>query len=317
VLEVTDLKKYFPVKSGLFGRKHSDVKAVDGVSFTVRQGEALGIVGESGSGKSTLARAILRLDDPTGGSVRFSGTELLSLNEAQLNLRRAEMAMIFQDPYNSLNPRMTVFQTVAEPLLIHGLAKGAVAEARVKELIRLVGMREEHLYRFPHEFSGGQRQRIGIARALALNPKLLVLDEPTSALDVSVQAQVLALLKQLQADLGLTYIFISHDLGVIRYVCNRVGVMYLGQMVEIGDVETIFQRPAHPYTQSLLAAMPQPDPDMIWQHTPLEGEISYQFGGGCRFAPRCPAAKVGACQTDRPDLRRTGADHWAACHLID
>lgn len=317
MLEVTDLKKYFPVKSGLFGRKRSDVKAVDGVSFTLKQGEALGIVGESGSGKSTLARAILRLDDPTGGSVRFSGTELLSLSEAQLNGRRSEMAMVFQDPYSSLNPRMTVFQTVAEPLIIHGLAKGAAAEARVKELIRLVGLRDEYLYRFPHEFSGGQRQRIGIARALALNPKLLVLDEPTSALDVSVQAQVLALLKQLQADLGLTYIFISHDLGVIRYVCNRVGVMYLGQMVEIGDVATIFEHPVHPYTQSLLAAIPQPDPDLLWHHTPLEGEISYQFGAGCRFAPRCPAAQVGACQTDRPVLRQTGADHWAACHLID
>jgi oligopeptide/dipeptide ABC transporter ATP-binding protein len=315
MLEVNNLQKYFPVKSGLFGRTSSYVKAVEDVSFTVKQGECFGIVGESGSGKSTLAKAILRLDDPTGGSVKFNGQELTTLREAQMTALRSQMAMVFQDPYSSLNPRMSVFQTIAEPLTVHGISQGSAAEKRVKKLIRLVGLREEHLYRYPHEFSGGQRQRIGIARALAVNPKLLVLDEPTSALDVSVQAQVLGLLKQLQADLGLTFIFISHDLGVIRYICDRVMVMYLGRTVEVGDVRSIFEKPVHPYTRSLLAAIPQPDPDLVWEHTPLEGELSYQFGTGCQFSPRCPAAQVGACKTETPALRLVGEDHWAACHL--
>jgi oligopeptide transport system ATP-binding protein len=270
VLEVTNLQKYFPVNSGPFSRTKSYVKAVEDATFTVQQGEALGIVGESGSGKSTLAKAVLRLIEPTGGSVKLEGRELTTLPEREMNKLRARMAMVFQDPYSSLNPRMTVFETVAEPLTIHGVASGKEAQRRVKELIELVGLREEHLFRFPHEFSGGQRQRIGIARALALNPKLLVLDEPTSALDVSVQAQVLALLKQLQKELGLTYVFISHDLGVIRYICDRVAVMYLGRIVETGSVERIFQSPSHQYTRALLDAIPQPDPDLTWAPSPLD-----------------------------------------------
>ncbi|MDB4896367.1 MAG: Oligopeptide transporter ATP-binding protein [Firmicutes bacterium] len=270
MLEVTNLQKYFPVSSGPFSRAKTYIKAVQDATFTVQQGEALGIVGESGSGKSTLAKAMLRLIEPTGGSVKLEGRELTTLPERELNKLRARMAMVFQDPYSSLNPRMTVFETVAEPLTIHGVASGKAAQRRVKELIELVGLREEHLFRFPHEFSGGQRQRIGIARALALNPKLLVLDEPTSALDVSVQAQVLALLKQLQKELGLTYVFISHDLGVIRYICDHVAVMYLGRIVETGSVEQIFQSPTHAYTRSLLDAIPQPDPDLAWVPSPLD-----------------------------------------------
>ncbi|MFQ5885973.1 MAG: ABC transporter ATP-binding protein [Anaerolineae bacterium] len=317
LLEVKGLKKYFPLRGGLFRRPIADIRAVDGVDLAIKRGESFGLVGESGSGKTTLAKTMLRLIEPTAGQILFEGEDLCQLSEAEMRQRRAEMQMIFQDPYSSLNPRMTVKRIVGEPLLIHNRARGRNLDERVLELVRLVGLMDDHLYRFPHEFSGGQRQRIGIARALALEPKMLILDEPTSALDVSVQAQVLNLLLDLQRRLNLTYLFITHDLSVIRYICDRVALMYLGVTVESGSVDDIFQRPLHPYTRALLSAMPEPDPTYVSEEIILEGEISTLVvgEGGCRFAPRCPAKKVKLCPKEEPVLKEVERGHLVACHL--
>ncbi len=316
LLDIRHLKKYFPVRGGLFQRKVNDVRAVDDVDLTVYAGESFGIVGESGSGKTTFGKTILRLSEPTSGEIIFEGQDLLHLAHEEMQRYRADMQMVFQDPYSSLNPRMKVKDIVAESLIIHKRTKGRETFERVRDLIRLVGLQEDHLHRFPHEFSGGQRQRIGIARAIALHPKLLVLDEPTSALDVSVQAQVLNLLVDLQHRLDLTYLFISHDLGVIRYICDRVGLMYLGRIVELASVAKIFEEPKHPYTVALLSAMPEPDPDHKVQEIILEGEIGspINLGKGCRFAPRCPL-QFDRCWVQDPPLLNTGDNHWVACHL--
>ena len=319
LLQVRNLKKYFPVKGGLFQGEIGYVKAVDGVDLTIEEGQSFGLVGESGSGKTTVGKTILRLIEPTEGEIIFEGQDLCRLSESEMRKLRAEMQMIFQDPYSSLNPRMTVKRIVREPLLIHKWAKGRALDDRVRELISLVGLMEDHLYRYPHEFSGGQRQRIGIARALALEPKMLILDEPTSALDVSVQAQVLDLLLELQQRLNLTYLFISHDLAVIRYICDRVALMYMGKILELGSVEDIFQQPMHPYTRALLSAMPVADPEYQPEEIILEGEIS-TLGGEedtCRFAPRCPDRKSDRCIEEEPVLKELQDGHLVACHLYD
>jgi oligopeptide transport system ATP-binding protein len=319
LLEVRGLKKYFPVHGGLMRRVVGHVKAVDGVDLAIRQGESFGLVGESGSGKTTVGKTILRLIEPTEGEILFEGQDLCQLSESEMREHRSEMQMIFQDPYSSLNPRMTVKRIVGEPLVVHKWAKGSALDEKVRELIDVVGLMEDHLYRYPHEFSGGQRQRIGIARALALEPKMLVLDEPTSALDVSVQAQVLGLLLQLQQRLNLTYLFISHDLAVIRYICDRVALMYQGRILELGSVEDIFTEPMHPYTQALLSAMPVADPEFEADEIILEGEISTLGGeeGRCRFAPRCPVREDARCSQDEPTLREQRTGHFVACHLYD
>jgi len=319
LLAVKDLKKHFPVTGGLFQRRIGSIKAVDGVDLTVEEGQSFGLVGESGSGKTTVGKTILRLIEPTDGEIVFEGRDLCKLSESEMRHLRAEMQMIFQDPYSSLNPRMTVKRIVGEPLLIHKWGKGRALEDRVRELISLVGLMEDHLFRYPHEFSGGQRQRIGIARALALEPKMLILDEPTSALDVSVQAQVLDLLLELQERLNLTYLFISHDLAVIRYICDRVALMYMGKILEVAAVEDIFQNPMHPYTQALLSAMPVADPECQPKEIILEGEISTLAGaeGTCRFGPRCPARESARCGKEEPALQEVEDGHLVACHLYD
>jgi oligopeptide transport system ATP-binding protein len=319
LLAVKNLKKYFPVRGGLFRRDIGSIKAVDDIDLTVEEGQSFGLVGESGSGKTTVGKTILRLVEPTEGQILFEGRDLCELSESEMRHLRAEMQMIFQDPYSSLNPRMTVKRIVGEPLLIHKWGKGRALEERVRELISLVGLMEDHLFRYPHEFSGGQRQRIGIARALALEPKMLILDEPTSALDVSVQAQVLDLLLELQKRLNLTYLFISHDLAVIRYICDRVALMYMGKVLEVAAVEDIFQNPMHPYTQALLSAMPVADPEYQPEEIILEGEISTLGGqeGACRFAPRCPARDSSRCVDEEPVLKEVENGHLVACHLYD
>lgn len=319
LLEVRNLKKYFPVRGGLFQRRIGYIEAVDGIDLSIEQGQSFGLVGESGSGKTTAGKAILRLIEPTEGEILFEGQDLCRLSESEMRQRRAEMQMIFQDPYSSLNPRMTVKRIVGEPLVIHKWAKGRALDDKVRELISLVGLMEDHLYRYPHEFSGGQRQRIGIARALALEPKMLILDEPTSALDVSVQAQVLDLLLELQQRLNLTYLFISHDLAVIRYICDRVALMYMGKILELGSVGDIFQQPMHPYTRALLSAMPVADPEYEAEEIILEGEISTLGGeeGTCRFAPRCPVREGDRCTEEEPVLKELGDGHLVACHLYD
>lgn len=319
LLDVNHLCKYFPLRGGLFRRTVAEVRAVDDVSFAIYPGEALGLVGESGSGKTTLGKTVLRLLEPTSGQIFFRGEDLCTVPTQEMQRRRAHMQMVFQNPYSSLNPRMKVKDIVAEPMVIHGQRARSSLRRRVRELIRLVGLDDAHLYRYPHEFSGGQRQRIGIARALALEPSMLVLDEPTSALDVSVQAQILNLLLELQEQLGLTYLFISHDLGVIRYVCDRVAMMYLGRLVELAPVGAVFDRPLHPYTQALRSAMPEPDPDYQEEEIVLEGEIGFPEPTfhGCRFAFRCPAAKIDRCYEEEPALQEVTTGHWVACHLME
>ena len=316
LLAVRNVTKAFAIRGGLFKTRVGEVRAVDDVSLTIPAGTSYGLVGESGSGKTTLGKVILRLIEPTTGQILFEGKNLCQLTGEELQRQRAGMQMVFQNPYSSLDPRMTVKSTVAEPLVIFGRAKGKELNDRVRSLIATVGLRDEHLYRFPHEFSGGQRQRIGIARALALEPKLLVLDEPTSALDVSVQSQILNLLLDLQQRLGLTYLFISHDLAVIRYVCDRVGVMYLGRIVEEAAVVNLFAEPQHPYTRSLLSAIPEPDPDRRFQPVEVNGEIGRLApeDHGCRFAPRCPFV-MDHCRQIDPPLEATGSAHLVACHL--
>jgi oligopeptide/dipeptide ABC transporter ATP-binding protein len=321
ILKVTDVKKHFPLRRGIiFQREIGSVKAVDGVSFEVRQGETLGIVGESGCGKSTLARCIVRLYDVTAGSIEFQGEDISQLSGKALREVRRDLMMVFQDPMASLNPRMRVGQVVAEPLEIHGVGTGAEKKKRVQNLLERVGLNPEHYNRFPHEFSGGQRQRIGIARALALEPKLIVCDEPVSALDVSVQAQILNLLKDLQRDFGLTYIFIAHDLNVVRHISDRVMVMYLGQVVETANRNDLYAEPKHPYTGALLSAVPVPDPE-VGRHRKrivLEGDVPSPMNppSACRFHPRCPRFVEGHCDVEEPALinRGGGASHVAKCH---
>ncbi|HVU10431.1 MAG TPA: ABC transporter ATP-binding protein [Phototrophicaceae bacterium] len=312
LLELRNLTK-------VFGGRGHQVRAVDDVSLSIAQGETFGLLGESGSGKSTLARLIPRLIEPTSGEVIFEGQPLQKLSQKDIRSAREQIQMVFQNPFSSLNPRMTVRELIGEPLYIHKRASGAALDERVREMMQLVGLNPEHTNRFPHEFSGGQRQRIGIARAIILQPKLLILDEPTSALDVSVQAQVLNLLIELQRTLNLTYLLITHDLSVVRYMCDNVALMYLGALVEQGTVEQIFKAPKHPYTQALLSDIPSTDPDQhMLSHISLEADIvSTPWNGvGCRFAPRCPAAQIGACKTVEPPLIPVGDGRMAACHLV-
>ena len=321
LLEVEGLHKHFPIRKGLFGRVAGHVRAVDGVSFTLAEGETLGLVGESGCGKTTTGRCILRLSEPTRGKVRFAGREVTLMDPRELRALRREMQIVFQDPYSSLNPRLTVGSMLEEPLAIHGLAKGAAARERVAELLTRVGLSPDHSRRYPHEFSGGQRQRIGIARALAVSPRLIVLDEPVSALDVSIQAQIVNLLQDLQRDLGLTYLFVAHDLSVVEHISTRVAVMYLGRIVEIADRATLYRDPRHPYTRALLSAVPVPDPDRRSQRIVLQGDVPSPARppAGCRFHPRCPlAAEKGMparCSADDPTLREVEPGHWVACHF--
>jgi oligopeptide transport system ATP-binding protein len=317
LVEVSNLRKYFGVGEGLFSGARHEVKAVDGVSFSIRRGETFGLVGESGCGKSTTGRCILRLIEPTSGTVTIDGVDLLGLGASDLRRMRREMQIIFQDPYSSLNPRMTVGQMIAEPLLIHRVGDRAKRRGRVAELLELVGLQPEHESRYPHEFSGGQRQRIGIARALALEPRFVVCDEPVSALDVSVQAQVVNLLQDLQARLGLTYLFISHGLAVVEHISNRVGIMYLGKIVEIASSEEIFRNPQHPYTRALLSAIPLPEPGAKRERIPLVGEIPTAIDppSGCRFRTRCPIAEP-RCAENEPELIEIGKDHQVACMVV-
>ena len=303
LLQVEELSKHYPVHGGIFGGKIGAVRAVDGVSFTISAGETLGLVGESGCGKSTLGRTLIRLEDPTGGRVLFAGEDLARLSGAPLFRLRREMQMIFQDPYSSLNPRMTVGEIVREPLVVHRIGSRAEQGEKVRELFEVVGLRAAMMDRYPHEFSGGQRQRIGIARALALDPRLVIADEPVSALDVSVQSQVLNLMVRLQKERGLAYLFISHDLSVVRHVSDRIAIMYLGKIVEIGGAEEIFERPAHPYTRALIEAIPVPDPLARKAAPPVRGETPSPIAppSGCPFHPRCPYA-IEACRSVVPAL---------------
>jgi len=316
LLEVTDLKKYFPITGGVLSRVVAYVRAVDGVSFNVKHGETFGLVGESGCGKSTTGRAILRLQEPTGGSVVFNGQDITHLRKNEMRNLRREMQIIFQDPYGSLNPRMSVGQIIREPLDIHGIGNSHERDERVKELLNVVGLASYHTRRYPHEFSGGQRQRIGIARALALSPKLIVADEPVSALDVSIQSQILNLMEELQAQFGLTYVFIAHGLNVIRHISTRVGVMYLGVMMEMGDVADIYRRPVHPYTEALFSAIPIPNPAMRRERIILSGDVPSPVNppSGCRFHTRCPIAEE-ICSQEIPPLKDIGGGHMVACHL--
>jgi len=318
LLEVTDLVKHFPIKSGIIvDREIGRVRAVDGVSLTLGEGETLGLVGESGCGKSTLCRAILQLTAPTSGSVRFEGEELVGKSRRQLRPIRRQMQMIFQDPYASLNPRKRVGQIIGEPMELHGLAGGRDVSAKVRDLLDRVGLPPEHADRFPHEFSGGQRQRIGIARALALRPKLIIADEPVSALDVSVQAQIVNLLKDLQDEFGLSYLFVAHDLGVVRHVSDRVAVMYLGKVVEGARAADLYQKPLHPYSNALLSAVPIPDPKLNArrERLVLEGDVPSPIDppSGCRFHTRCPWM-TDVCRDVEPELAELQPAHVAACH---
>ncbi len=316
LLEVRGLVKHFPIRSGLFGRAQGVVRAVDGVSFDVAPAETLGLVGESGCGKSTTGRVILRLLEPTAGTVRFEGTDVFALGAADMRRLRRRMQIIFQDPFSSLNPRMTVGAIVREGLTIHRLAEGAAADARVRQLLEEVGLRPEYASRYPHEFSGGQRQRVGIARALSVEPRFIVCDEPVSALDVSVQAQVVNLLQDLQRDRGLAYLFIAHDLSVVQHIADRVAVMYLGHIVELADSATLYREPLMPYTQALLSAVPVPDPNVKKSRIVLGGDVPSPAAppSGCVFHPRCQhPSKDAACAAIVPPLEEKGSGHWVAC----
>ena len=318
VLEVRNLKKHFPVKKGILAREVARVHAVDGISFAIQPGETLGLVGESGCGKSTAGKLILRLIDPTDGEIRINGERIDSLSRSEMQPYRREMQVVFQDPYSSLNPRMKALDIVAEPLRNFERLSNTEIEARVGDLFEKVGLRRDQLTRFPHEFSGGQRQRLTIARALALKPKLIVCDEPVSALDVSVQAQVINLLIDLQKDFGLAYLFIAHDLAVVEHISHRVAVMYLGRIVEIADKEALYADPQHPYTQALLSAAPVPDPTVVPQRIILQGDVPSPMRppSGCHFHTRCRYAEA-RCKSERPLMRQVGAGHLAACHLRD
>lgn len=323
ILEVKDLKKYFPITRGFWGKIAGYVKAVDGVSFFIREGETLGLVGESGCGKTTVGRSILRLVEPTDGGVWFKSSKGEKLDLTNLDLRefkslRKEIRMIFQDPYSSLDPRLTVMEIVGEPMRIHNMARGRDLEDRVRELLEIVGLKAQHMRRYPYEFSGGQRQRIGIARALASNPKLIIADEPVSALDVSVQAQVLNLLEDLQEELHLTYLFISHDLSVVQYISDRVAVMYLGKLVELGDVKDVYTNPKHPYTEALLSAIPKVDPRKKADRILLKGDVPSPINSppGCRFHSRCQYADK-VCSQEEPMPKDVGNHHYVACHFAE
>ncbi len=323
LLDVRGLRKFFPIAKGVFRRIVGHVRAVDDVSFTVREGETLGLVGESGCGKTTASRCILRAIEPTDGQVLYRTrdnkvVDLAPMSRAELAPLRSEIQMIFQDPFGSLNPRMTLFDNVGEPLLVHGMRSRAQRMERVADLLRLVGLRPEFMHRFPHAFSGGQRQRIGIARALATNPRLVVADEPVSALDVSVQAQVLNLLLELQSSLHLTFVFVAHDLSVVRHISDRVAVMYVGQLVELAPTADVFARPRHPYTAALMRAVPVPDPRVQSGDAILKGEVPSPAAppSGCYFHPRCPFAEE-RCRQESPNLREVSPGHFARCHFAE
>jgi peptide/nickel transport system ATP-binding protein len=318
LLKVKDLKKHFPIRKGFFRQVVGHVRAVDGVNFFIREGETLGLVGESGCGKTTTGRLILRAYEPTAGAVWFRQNErmvnVFEVPTSDLKALRREMQIIFQDPFSSLNPRMTVMDIVSEPLRIHGIAKGAELKSQVRELLEAVGLKAQHMNRYPYAFSGGQRQRIGVARALALRPKLIVCDEPVSALDVSVQAQTLNLLEDLQQDFGLTYLFIAHDLSVVEHISDRVAVMYLGGIVELATAEELYENPLHPYTEALLSAVPRTDPDHVSRRIDVPSPANPP--PGCKFHPRCRYARD-VCGREVPPWRELSDDHWVACHLAD
>jgi len=323
LLEVKDLVKHFPIRKGFLRRQTGAVKAVDGISFFIREGETLGLVGESGCGKTTTGRCLLRAIEPTSGEIHFRDKEMgrvdvNALDKKDLKALRQNMQMIFQDPYSSLNPRMTLLQIVGEPLLVNHVAHGKALEDRVAELLRVVGLRPEYMVRYPHAFSGGQRQRIGVARALALNPQFIVCDEPVSALDVSIQAQILNLLQDLQEQFSLTYLFVAHDLSVIEHISDRVAVMYVGKLVEMAETENLFLQPLHPYTEALMSAVPKPDPRYMSQRIVLQGEVADPANPppGCYFHPRCRYA-IDRCREELPLLRELRPDHFVACHRAE
>jgi len=318
LLKVEGLKKYFPVQAGVITHTVGHVKAVDDVSFEVYEGETLGIVGESGCGKSTTGRMLMRLLEPTEGDITFSGRKISELSNKELRAVRRDIQMVFQDPYASLNPRHTIGKILEEPLIVHGIGNAKERKERVMSLLNIVGLSDFHAKRYPHQFSGGQRQRVGIARALMTNPKLVIADEPVSALDVSVQAQVLNLMQDLQREFKLTYIFIAHDLGVVRHISNRVGVMYLGHIVELADSESLYEEPLHPYTQALLSAVPIPDPDFKREAELIKGDIPSPSNppSGCTFHTRCPH-KMAVCSQQAPVFNEIKPGHSVACHLYD
>ena len=317
LLEVNHLKKYFPIKAGLLNKTVGQVKAVDDISLMIRPGETFGLVGESGSGKSTVGKSIVRLNEKTEGEVLFKGKDIYALGAEELRKLRPQLQLIFQDPYSSLNPRVRIGDAIGEPLLDHGLVSGAEVRERVQEVLALCGLSSYHIDRLPHEFSGGQRQRIGIARALALNPDLIIADEPVSALDVSIQAQIINLFRHLQDTQNLSYLFISHDLSVVEHLCNRIGVMYLGSMVETGTRDELFLTPLHPYTKALLSAVPIPIPKLKRERIVLKGDIPSPANppSGCKFHTRCPFA-VERCKQEVPAFRNVGGEHYVACHLV-
>lgn len=318
LLELKNLKKYFPIRHGLLGTKIEHVKAVDGINFEIKRGETFGLVGESGCGKSTTGRTIIRLYDVTDGEVIFDGTELGRLSQKELVPYRKRIQMIFQDPYASLNSRMTVADIIGEPMDIHKIATGEERQRKIYDLLERVGLSKDHASRYPHEFSGGQRQRIGIARALAVNPEFIICDEPISALDVSIQAQVVNMLEDLQKEMGLTYLFIAHDLSMVKHISDRIGVMYLGKLVEVADANILYENPIHPYTQALLSAIPIPDPDVAKksERVVLEGDVPSPLNppSGCRFRTRCQYC-MDICSVEEPALIDMGGGHMSACHL--
>ena len=317
LLEARNIVKHYPILGGVWMKPVGSVQAVDGVSLTIKEGETVGLVGESGCGKTTFGRAILRLEEPTSGEIFFRGRDILACSRNEMQALRREMQIIFQDPFSSLNPRKSVAQIIGEPLRVHGVKSRTQRDQRVLDLLEVVGLRKEHMRRYPHQFSGGQRQRIGVARALALKPKLVVCDEAVSALDVSIQAQVINLLKDLQQDFGLTYLFISHDLSVVEHISDRVAVMYLGKIVEIAPSKSLYLEPLHPYTQALLSAVPIPDPSLPRPgRIILKGDVPSPIDppSGCRFHPRCRYA-AGPCSEAGPELREIRPQHWAACHF--
>jgi len=319
IIEVNDLVKYFPVYEGLLRRKVADVKAVDGVSFAIKKGETLGLVGESGCGKTTVAMTMLRLTDPTSGEVLFHGKNVLTAKGAKLKELRRNIQIVFQDPFASLDPRLPVGDAISEGLVIHNIGNREQRFEKLLATLKLVGLEEYHANRYPHEFSGGQRQRIGIARALMLDPEFLILDEPVSALDVSIQAQVLNILKDLQDKLGLTYMFVAHNLAVVEHISDRVAVMYLGKIAEICSREDLFGQPLHPYTRALMSAIPIPDPERKKERIILAGDVPSPLNppSGCRFHPRCSIARLPHCSTEEPQLRELRPNHWVACHYAE
>lgn len=319
LIEVKNLVKYFPVYEGIFRRHVADVKAVDDVSFSIKEGETLGLVGESGCGKTTVSQTMLRLVEPTAGQVLFRGEDIFKSTGADLQKMRRKIQIVFQDPYASLDPRTPVGDSITEGLVVHKIGNRQERFDKVREVMKLVGLEDYHANRYPHEFSGGQRQRIGIARALVLDPEFLILDEPVSALDVSIQAQVLNILRDLQDRLGLTYMFVAHNLAVVEHISDRVAVMYLGKVAEIAPRDELFKQPLHPYTQALMSAIPVPDPKRKKQRTILTGDVPSPLNppSGCRFHPRCPIARLAHCSVEEPQLRELRPGHWVACHYAE